>query len=103
MAQPSVGGLALHVPASFGVEQNRTDDRGEVAACSGAATEQRADALDVTGRRVAGDKVLNQLLRDERRDVRTVGDVVNRIVQVLLRSLTGCDGEPVEEDFRVGI
>ena len=72
----------LEVAARFRIEQDRLDHGLQVAARRAAvAVEDGGDPGHVCRARIARHQVLNQLLRDERADVRIVEDVVDRVVR----------------------
>ena len=74
--------------ARFGIEQDRLDDRFEIAAHARAVVvEHGRDALHVGRRRIARHQVLNQLLGDERPDVRVADDVIDGVAEILGRAL----------------
>ena len=76
--------------ARFGVEQDRPHHGLHVAAHAAAVVvEGRRDAADVGRARVAGHQALDQLLADERADVRVVEQRVERDLQVGRRSRLG--------------
>ena len=104
MTQPPVVRLGLDVAARLGVEQDGADDGLEIAArVRAAAIEDRRDPGDVGRARVARDQVLNQLLRDERADVRIVEDVVDRVVQVPGRALARGQHHAVQQGLRLPV
>ncbi len=69
--------------ARLGVEQQRPHDRAEITPAPRPIVRKHLrHALHVGGRGVAGHEPLDQLLRNERPDIRVIENVVERVVEV---------------------
>ena len=91
-------GRGEHRLARLGIEQDGPDDRLEVPPDARTVViEGGGDAADVIRARIAGHQTLDQPVRKEGTDVRMVEDVVERVLEVLLRRLTRRKRDPRQE------
>ena len=89
--------------ARLAVHQDRLDRARERAALpGGVSVEHRRDVGDVARARVARDEALDELLRDERADVRVHERVVERHREILLGALARRHREAVEQHLLTG-
>src|SRR5579863_9298207 len=84
--------------ACLRVSQNRAHHGTQIAAYALAVvSEDGRNALDIGWARIAGHQMLDQLPTDERTDVRMSENVVERIGQILLGTLTGRYRDTVQQ------
>ena len=69
----------LDVSPSLGVEENRSNNRFQIAACSGSVVIERSgDASDVRRRRIARHEMLDKELAEERPNIRVIENIIER-------------------------